>query len=139
MSDWNLQSHSEDVHSSPRVPSRGEAVYWLPRAVGLLLLQGVLELRPGGVPLRPDLQRIYVGSLVLLIATVLLTLVRGLMGSSGAGFLAPVTLALALTGDLFVASSIAAPGPAAAVVAGTCLLCWAAIWIYTAPPPQPRR
>ena len=137
MSDWNLHHASEDLHSPPCVRSRSEAVYWLPGAVGLLLFQGSLELRPGGVRLRTDLQHVYVGSLALLVATVLLIPVRSLLGSSRAGFLAPVTLALALTGDLFVASSIAAPGPMAAVVAGTCLLCWVAVWIYTAPPPQP--
>jgi hypothetical protein len=113
-------------------PRRDNEVVWLPAVMGLLVFQALTLVHGVQTPLPEDVQLVYVVSLGLVGASVLLLLLAAIRQSRLWRSLAVSVLAIGVAADMFVATS-AATGAIleAALTALLIVAIWATVWSIT--------
>jgi len=107
-------------------------VVWLPAAVALLVCQTLILIHGLGARVAGDVQLVYMSSLGLVGASVLLMLMAVALRSHASGSLGLVTLALGVAADLYVATSAATRvQPDAMGIAFLSVVAWAMVWSIT--------
>jgi len=117
---------------STGAPRLMNEVVWLPASVALLVCQTLILIHGLGARVGGNVQLVYMSSLGLVGASVLLMLLAVALRSHASGSLGLVTLALGVAADLYVATSAATQVQHEAMdMAFLSVITWAMVWSIT--------